>query len=547
MQRGLAALAFAVCLFALAGIAHGQAVPAPSAAPSVGPNPSLQPSATPSATPSPSPSPTPVPTPPPIVVEPAAGTVPVGATQTLQVSSVLGNVTLTVADPAIVDATVDQGTRIVTLTGKAPGSTVLTVADSRGLTRAVPIRVAYNAGTIATSASIQITGDPASIAFVKSQAVALARSLARPREGAQVIVTGDDVAFTEPLGQDDITDIDVPVLIQGDTYFSVSASTRVHVENVAAPRIAPDLLMVSDFPESLTEGGVLFTADLSRNVPSRFLYFHANPAGQPSRRIVLRAENPSPEPSIVQFIEGRADAVPNELEVGHDSTRRFIVHLLQNEGSLVVIPANSSLNLEEQNLPPGTVVSNTLQLRVLNGGMVHLTLFAQDADADPLESLTGDALLTGSHPHARGIYGIPEFHYATQWRVTDPYLELSVGQIPLPNRLQGQALAGDYGVLQSFVINVQNPLPTPQAIAIYENPRGGRATGTFLIDGTLLQSHQTSAFSRFKVRQYVVPAKGFVRVTIDTMPEPGSFYPLKLIFAPDDGSVAPGAPGSPIY
>jgi len=31
------------------------------------------------------------------------------------------------------------------------------------------------------------------------------------------------------------------------------------------------------------------------------------------------------------------------------------------------------------------------------------------------------------------------------------------------------------------------------------------------------------------------------------MPEGGSFYPLKLIFAPDDGSVAPGAPGSPVY
>ena len=56
-----------------------------------------------------------------------------------------------------------------------------------------------------------------------------------------------------------------------------------------------------------------------------------------------------------------------------------------------------------------------------------------------------------------------------------------------------------------------------------------------------------TAYSRYKIRQYVVPAKGFVRVTIVTMPEGGSFYPLKLIFAPDDGSVAPGAPGSPVY
>ncbi|MEO7202853.1 MAG: hypothetical protein ABI431_08335, partial [Candidatus Tumulicola sp.] len=139
------------------------------------------------------------------------------------------------------------------------------------------------------------------------------------------------------------------------------------------------------------------------------------------------------------------------------------------------------------------------------------------------------------------------FHYATQWNVNDEYLELPIGHIPLPNDLQGQALAGDYGVLQSFVVTVQNPNGSPASIAIYENPRGGRATGTFLIDGVLVQSHQTPAYSRYKIRQYVVPARGFVRVTIVTMPEAGSSYPLKLIFAPDDGSVAPGAPGSPAF
>jgi len=157
------------------------------------------------------------------------------------------------------------------------------------------------------------------------------------------------------------------------------------------------------------------------------------------------------------------------------------------------------------------------------------------------------ALLTSTVHHARGIYTIPEFHFATQWNVNDDYLELPIGQIPLPNTLAGDALAGDYGVLESFVVNVQNPMSTPQNVAIYENPRGGHATGTYIIDGVLVQSHQVPAFSRYKLRQYVVPAKGFVRVTIVTIPEAGSSYPLRLIFAPDDGSVAPGAAGSPVY
>lgn len=465
----------------------------------------------------------------------------------LQVSSVIGNVTATVADPSIVDAAIDQGTRALTLTGKAPGATVVTVRDDRGLTKDVPVRVAFLAGTVANNAVLQLTGEPASPDYVKMQAVAIAKNAAQARAGAQIVATVDQVRYSASLAPDNVAIVDVPVLVQGAGFFEVDGSTRVRVENVAAPRIAPATLMVSDYPERLEENGVLFTADLARETPSRFLYFHYNPTGQPDRRIVLRAVNTSPEPAIVQFISGDGGPGANEMEVGHDATKRFLVRVVQNEGSLIAIPGNASVDLVQHDAPAGAVVANLLQLRVLSGGLVHLTLFAQNATSSPDESLASTELLESAHKHARGIYDIPEFHDARAWSVSDPYLELSIGQIPLPNRLQGEALSGDYGVLQSFVVNVMNPYNTPQAIAIYENPRGGRATGTYLIDGTLVQSHQVTAYSRYKIRQYVVPAKGFVRVTIVTMPEGGSFYPLKLIFAPDDGSVAPGAPGSPVY
>ncbi|MBV9027095.1 MAG: hypothetical protein JO311_00635, partial [Candidatus Eremiobacteraeota bacterium] len=252
-------------------------------------------------------------------------------------------------------------------------------------------------------------------------------------------------------------------------------------------------------------------------------------------------------PSIVQFISGDGGPSPNEMEVGHAATRRFLVNVVQNQGRLLTIPGNSTINVAAQLLPARSVVCNLLQLRVLSGGNVHLTLFAQDAADNPDAVVAASELLQGTHLHARGIYPIAEFHFATQWSVDQEYLELPIGQLPLPNHLVGQALAGDYGVLQSFVVTLENPLSTPAAVALYENPRGGRATATYLIDGVLVQSHQVPPYSRYKVRQYVVPARGFVRVTIVTMPEAGSSLPLKLIFAPDDGSVAPGAPGSPVY
>lgn len=530
----LAAVAAAAALFACAAgsavlLARGQ-VPAPS----------------PSASPIPG-TPSPAPTQPPIVVTPASAQVPVGGQTAVHVMSALGRLTFVISNPAVVDASIDQATQILTLTGKAPGSTVVTVTDQRAISAQIQVRVAYNAGSIADAASIRITGDPASPEFVKGEAAATAAALLHVRPGAQAIVTTDLVNFNQPLQQDDVAVVDVPVLLQGDQYFTVSGTTHVRVENVAAPAILPDSLMVSDYPERLTANGILFAADLERTQPSRFLYFHFNPPGEPARRIVLRAENRSAQPALLQFISGQAGPAPNEMEVGHDATKRFLERQVQNEGRIITLPGSGTLQLAQQDLPANAVVCGLLQLRVLNGSTVHLTLFAQNATSSPDEPLTGTDLLQGTERHARGLYQIPEFHYSRTWSTDADYLELPIGDIPLPNVMQGEALSGDYGVKQSFVVKVQNPTDRPQAIAIYENPRGGRATGTYVIDGVLIQSHGVPAFSRYKIRQYVVPARGFVRVTIVTIPESGSSYPLRLIFAPDDGSVAPGAPGSPVY
>ncbi|MBC5815288.1 MAG: pilus assembly protein N-terminal domain-containing protein [Candidatus Eremiobacteraeota bacterium] len=502
----------------------------------------------PLGTPTPIPVGTPIPTTTavPITVDPQSAGVPVGGTAIVHASGIFGDATVTVSSPALLDASIDQGTRIITLSGKAIGVTTVTVKDARGQTRDVPVRVAYNAGTIAEGTVIHTTGDPASAEFLRTMAAAAAAKLARPRPGATVIAPPDGLGVPASLQQDNVVDVAVPVLIQGHDMFSVQGTTHVRIYNDAAPRISPDELTVSDFPERLTENGELFTRELERGVPTRFLYFHYNPADQPARRIVLRAQNASGEPALVQFISGSA-ADTNEMAAGHDSTERFLVRLVQNEGSLITIPGNSSINLVEQDLPPKYVVSNLLQLRVLNGSNVHLTLFAQNAADDPNVPLGAETLLTSTVRHARGIYSIPEFKQPATWSTTDSYLELRIGEVPVPNELHGEALSGDYGVLQSFVVKIQNPTSSPQPIAIYENPRGGRATGTYLIDGVLIRSHGVPAFSRYKIRQYVVPAKGYIRVTIRTIPEAGSSYPLRLVFAPDDGSVAPGAPGSPVY
>ncbi len=542
-------------MLSIGGAAFSQPAPPPTPQPGVAateapPEPAASPEASPAetASPEPTPSPTASPTQPPIIVEPPTSGVVPGGRQELRVMSVLGTISLTIADPTIADATVDQVTRIVTVTGKALGTTTLTIADSRGLTRDVPIRVADPAGTVGAYASIRITGNPASNAFVKRQAVLAALREARPRENAQIVSSTDTISYSGPLRADNVATIEVPLIIQGADYFTVQGTTRVRVENFALPRIHPNSLLVSDFPERLSENGVLFSSDLSTREAHRFLYYHYNPGGQPDRRILLKVENPSALPATLHFISGQAGPAANEMEVGHLSTYRFLVHESQNEGTVITIPPGTTANVVDQLLPAGSIVSNLLQLRELEGAPLRLALLAQDEN-DPAEGpIPATDLLRSEVRHARGVYPIPEFSFEYTYDPEGPNLEIPIGQIPLPNLREGEALAGDYGVMQAITVRIVNNDPrNARDIALYANPRGGYATGTFIIDRVPVQAHRLAPFTHYKLRQYTIPPGGFIRTDIVTMPEGGSSYPLRLEFAPDDGSVAPGTPGSPIY
>ena len=542
-------LAFVVAV-ALAAAAQtspppGTPSPAPAGAPST-PTPAASETPAEAATPTPPPYLF-APTPPPIIVEPPEVGVEPGKTASARINSVLGTVAVTVADPAVATAVVDQLNRVLFVSGVKLGTTTITLTDSRGVTRDVPVRVAYAAGSAADEIALRITGNPASAAFVRQAVAEAVERAATLRPGASVNINVDGIGVRRDLQLDDRLQVDVAITIAGDGYFNVTGNTRVIVENVALPPIEPARLLVSDYPERLTANGVLFTARLDRSQAQRFLYYHFNPGSEAPRRILLKAHNASNAPAVVQLIDGSAGPGENEMEVGHLSTRRFLVQQARNEGLVMTVPPGATINLLDHPLPPQNIVSAILQLRLVTGDPLDLALVAQDAAAPLDQSADTTQLLAGGVPHARGVYPVPTFYFERTYDVDGDDLEIPIGQLPLPNLRLGEALGGDYGVEQSMNVVIVNMTRGPHAIALYANPRGGRATGTFIIDRTLVQAHALPPFSKFKLWQETIASGTFRRIRIVTMPEGGSSYPLRLIFAPDDGSVAPGGPGSPVY
>ncbi len=567
MRRVLApfsSLAF-VCALALAAPAQvNPPVPAPSAGPVNPPgnvvtpapggtsapateSPTIPATPGPAASPGETPVPLATPTQPPIVVEPPQLSVEPGKTVSARVNSSLGAITATVADASIATVIVDPAQRVLYVTGVKVGSTVATVTDSRGVTRDVPVRVAYAAGTLADETTVRVTGNPTSADYLREAIAAAVERAATLRSGASINVPPETIPIHGDLKIDNRLEIDAQAQIAGNGYLPVNGTTHVIVENTALPPIQPARLLVSDYPERLTANGVLFTARLDRTQAQRFLYYHYNAPTEPARRILLKARNASNAPATVQMIDGSAGPGANEMEVGHLSTKRFLVREARNEGRVLTIAPGATVNLVDHPLPPQSIVSAILQLRLVTGDPLDLALVAQDALAPTDQSIDTTTLLAGGAPHARGVYPVPTFFFDRTYDVDGEDLDIAIGQLPLPNLRQGEALSGDYGVEQSMKVVIVNMTRGPRSIALYANPRGGRATGTFIIDGVVVQAHALAAFSRYKIWQERINAGTFRRITIVSMPEGGSSYPLRLTFAQDDGSVAPGAPGSPIY
>jgi len=497
---------------------------------------------------SPTPAPAATPTYPPISTDPTSVDLVYHQTATIRVMGVLGQVHATSTEPQIVQIQdVDQSRQQIAIYGEKLGIAHVVIADDRGVSTSVWVRVAYQAGFPADYVETKITGDPATADYVRrAAAAAAAQAASNLRPGAKVQAVPGEVQGARDLPLDDVETVRVPVAVSGDPYITVRGTTTVRVENYAQPRIKPISLLVSDYPETITENGVLFSETLQTNQPARFLYYHYNEPGSADRRILLKLTNDGDQPALVQYISGPAAPTPYVLEGGHLSTMRFLVHVARNEGTVVTVPAKSTINLIDQEFPAGTLISNLLQLRELNGKPLQLTLLVQNFDA-PVDSMpAGTTLLQSKVKHARGVYPIPEFFFDYTYFVGSSSLEVPIGEIPLPNLRRGEALGGDYGVLQSITITMVNRTNQAAPLALYENPHGGTATATYVIDGNVVLSHPVKAFTKYMVRQYLVPAHGFVRTKITTMPEGGSSYPLYLIVAPDDGSVAPGAPGSPI-
>lgn len=471
------------------------------------------------------------PTPAPVTLATAAAAIPLGhIARVAVVSPPSGILTIAVSDAAVAQAVFNGIDRTLDITGLHPGSATVTAEDEYGQTASIAVTVQPYAGRADATTQLTITGDPASADFVAQMAADAALRVTYPVQGATVSAPASGVADAHSIAADDSAIVHVPVSITGSGLYPYTQTVAVSVVNLAQPHVDPKYLLVSDFPETITENGTLFYADVNYDEPARLLYYHYADRGAPLRRVIVKVQNNGLVSSLLQMTAGIAGPDPNILAVGHASTMRFLEQEATGEGQIFEVPPHATINVIDQLLPPVSLVSGLMEVRVVDGDGVRIAVVVQDASDSPVEPIS-DTLLSSAVRHARGIYEVPDFSYDEAYTVGDDPTVLHVGKLPLPNLVEGEVLGGDYGVKQSATVTLLNPGDTDATVGMWLQPRGGRATATFLIDGDLVEMKATDPGRYALIRSFSVPAHGFRRVEMTTMPEGGSSYPVNLLFS----------------
>jgi hypothetical protein len=473
------------------------------------------------------------------------GIVP-GTTVVVSVSGGNGTITASPSSPNV-DVRYDSIARRLTLAGRAPGTTTVTLTDTAGNIATIDVLVAAPAGVVPGDVTVEL-GGTVSPQFAATKIAAAIAASAQLRPGAHVDV--HDATPGATLRPGDTLEATAYVRIDGaGTFVDVTGTTSVHLRVETLPELDPQILFYSDDPEKLLAGtdGVLYRATLDAAKPARTYFYHVAYGSTHRVFLTLRATGADAHVQILGYAAGPSNAF---AYVGHVATVKYLLARQSQESSVVPVTADAPYvqELGAQQLQSGELVAGALDLRVLDGGPVDVDVISTKPDVDPTTFFGTPELPTDGHGR-RGEFDLTTvpplaLAYAVGSPDPDPF---EIGSPTIVNlRPDGRPLGGDYGVLRNVSLQLSNPSAAPASIYFYELPSGGSATTTIWFTGDPKPTEIPCVVrqNRYTIAQYDLAAGETRVVTGEYMTDGASSFPLLFGLTGTPPSPPPG-PYSP--
>lgn len=178
------------------------------------------------------------------------------------------------------------------------------------------------------------------------------------------------------------------------------------------------------------------------------------------------------------------------------------------------------------------LVSGTVDLRVLSGGPVTITVLAVSSGIDP-RTLLGGPVLPGDGHHRTGVFAIGGFGTeGLSYVAGGADATVVIGDTdPTPPNVDGGSTGhdyGDYGVLHTISLTMSNPGTSSASAYLYFKPLAGPARGVFLVDNNLVELGCVRESAPYQVSAFDLAPGQTYHTVVQTMTDGGSFYPAEI-------------------
>lgn len=432
----------------------------------------------------------------------------------------------TALDPRIVSVRLADGQAEVE--ARTVGSTTVTFRLGPYRTD-LPVSVRPPAGRIPAGAEVFLTGNPATPELVREAVERRLQEVVWRQPGATMESVAAAVLAPLPVGQS----VTLPVTVRLRSPYAgpVDGVIQMRVINMPVQLADPEVLLVSNRPEKITDNGLLFEERLAPGRPARLLYHHLNGTAHQARVLKITLCNPGSGRARVHYMGGHAGPSGDPLFIGFAATQRFLQALVAGRGYIVEVPPGGTTTFTAYALPPLALVSGLMQFQVIEGGPVELMVHVRVPWL--LDRTVTADLGPYAFPHPRGTFP------GSVVEITAEYLAhraAAVAELGVMSGLRdvrtGEPLVGDYGVLYRFRLRLVNPTERQVTTALVANAAGGPARGLFFINGAPVDVGVLRPNEDREIVALPVEPGGARDVSILTMPVAGSFYPVRLGWQP---------------
>ncbi len=445
--------------------------------------------------------------------------------ETIQIVNAVPPVTATLQQHLVTASVNAMGTSVTVIATQSTGNDTLKLEDASGRSVEVPVRVAFNAGTIPTQLSLNVTGDPVDPQWLSQEVQTAVERATAVLPGAQATVASPPPVMLAPGGTANVA---VAVQIAGSAYLDRSGVTNVTINQVPLVPAPAALLFYDDDPEDVADDGVLYRGTVTTSLPVRLYTYHEN-ISTPRRIVVALSSDVT---ARVQTINAFAGPDIDVMSVGHAATLKYLTLAPHDEGEVLMLGAAGSQVLQDITEGNGELVAGVLDVRVLEGGPVTLTVMSVAPGEDP-RLLLDDPPLPGDAHHRTGIFVLQGYgDDSATYTVGGSDAQIIYGDRSAPPSSTEPSPDdhdyGDYGVVRRINFTLTNPTDQESNAYLYERPLGGDVRSTFLVDGSLIQLGCVREPEAYQIAAYGLDPHQTYQVSIETMADGASNYPIEV-------------------